>query len=86
MKTNNFTIGKLSLVLALITVVIPFLISMLFMSTQDFIWINGPYFIWGFEFLAFVLGIISWRTLPGKMGVALSLLISLLLLGYLASA
>jgi len=83
MKTSNLTIGNLSLALSLIAVAIPFLIPILFDSSKDFFWINGPYFIWGLELLALILGIVSWRTLQGKLGVALSIGISLLLIGYL---
>lgn len=84
MKTSNLTTGKIALALALIAVLVPFLISFLFKSSRDFIWINGPNFILGLELIAFVLGILSWRTLPGKIGVILSIGISLLLVGYLS--
>jgi hypothetical protein len=85
MKTSKLTIGRLSLALALISVAIPFLIPILFKSTHDFFWIKGPYFIFGLEFLALILGIIAWRTLTGKIGTALSVGISLFLVAYLTT-
>jgi len=83
MKSSSLTIGTVSLALAIISVGVPFLIPILYKPSHDFFWINGPYFIWALEFLALILGLMAWRTLPGKLGAAFSICISLLLLGYL---
>lgn len=82
MKTHNLTFGKLSFALALIALLVPFLVSILFESFRDFFWTNGPYFILVGEFFALVLGIISWRTLPGKMGTILSIVVTIMFFLY----
>ena len=83
MDSSKPTLGKFSLILAIFAPVFPFAVPLIYKPSDDFFWVNGPAFIWGFEFIAFVLGVFSWRTLNGKLGVAISLIISALLLGYM---
>lgn len=83
MDSNKLILGKISLVLAISSPAFPFIVPLIYKPSSDFFWVNGPAFIWGFELIAFILGVVSWRTLNGKIGVAISLIVSALLVGYL---
>ncbi len=83
MDSNKVTISKISIIVAITAPAFPFLVPLLYEPSKDFFWINGPVFIWGLEFIAFIFGVIAWRTLSGKFGIAISLCVSILLAGYL---
>ena len=71
MNSTNSSLGWLSLIIALVGIPISFLLGL------------GPFAIWGFELIALVIGFISRRTVTGKAGMIVAILISLLLFGYL---
>jgi hypothetical protein len=79
---NKEKIGNIALFLAIAAVPIPFIISIAIPSTKDFLWINGPILIWILEFVAFILGVVSRKTLFGKISIFLSIAISAALLTY----
>lgn len=83
MDLSKVNIGKTSIILAIFSPAFPFLIPLLYKPSREYFWINGPAFIWGLEFIALVLGVIAWRTLSGKFGIAISLGVSILFAGYL---
>lgn len=81
MSSSKVNIGKVSLVLAIVAV--PFLVLVLVPLLGEEYMFYGPVFFWGLELVAFVLGAIGWRSVFGKAGVAVSVIVSLLLLGWL---
>ncbi|HLM01743.1 MAG TPA: hypothetical protein VK400_11865, partial [Pyrinomonadaceae bacterium] len=82
MNSDNKTLGWISLFVALGGLIIPFLLMTVSTPLRDFLWINGPYVIWGFELLALILGILARRAATGKAGIIASILISLFLVLY----
>jgi hypothetical protein len=79
--SGSKTIGRVSVVLAVGAIILPFLL-VLFPALRSFAWIHwilGPYMVWALELVSFILGIISWRTIEGKIGIIVSVLISILL-------
>ena len=80
---NSKLVGWISVATASGGAILPFVLPLLVPDLQDFFWLNGPIVIWLFELLALVLGILKWHTVPGKIGLSLAIIISLLLLIYL---
>nr|WP_315481478.1 hypothetical protein [uncultured Undibacterium sp.] len=84
MALDKSTVGKISILFAVAIPLLLFSCTIFSDSWRDYFWVKGPWFIFGAEFIALLLGLVAWSTPVGKRGVFLSVLISVLLFGYLS--
>jgi len=84
MSIQRVTVGWISLWTAILGVIVPFVIPIFVPGLRELFWFYGPIVIWILEFVALILGIVGRRTIPGKIGMSLAIIISLFLVGYLS--
>lgn len=75
--------GKTSIALAILGAVIPLVLMYLIPSSRDNLWLEGVYIIILIELLAFVFGILGWRSKYAKIGFAVSILVASACVAYL---
>jgi hypothetical protein len=85
MPTNKNTIGNVAIFIAIAALpIIVLIIPTIIPSTKDFLWTRGAYLVWLLEFFAFILGVLSRKTVSGKISIVVSVIISLMLILYLS--
>jgi hypothetical protein len=78
------TSGQVSVLLAILGVLTPFIIPVVFPSLRDIFWTYGPVMIWMLQLVSFIVGFVGRRSMLGKVGMILAVLFSIILLGYLS--
>lgn len=84
MSIQRTTVGWISFWTAIVGAIVPFVIPIFIPGLREFFWFRGPIVIWILEFIALIIGIVGRRTIPGKIGMALAIIISLFLVAYLS--
>lgn len=69
-------LGKTSIALAVFGAVIPVALMYLIPNSRDTLWLHGVYIIIMTEILAFIFGILGWRSKYAKIGFAVSILVT----------
>ena len=83
MSIQRTTVGWISFWIAIAGAIIPFVIPIFIPGLRGFFGFRGPIVIWILESVALITGIVGRRTMPGKIGMSLAIIISLFLVGYL---